>query len=478
MNQYLLDGGMILIVLLGAATQAFFPGGYWLMGTTILALSARMGLATSEKHGRLSYIGGLALWVLLQIGLGRMFPGPEVGRTLLLLEVLVVAAFPSLFWMVFLNGIGKNSRDVELLAASTERHKELKDRLDRMQAESAGLQVESDEWTHLFSVTKSVGEVIREEEMVEVVKETVHTHLKQPAYMLLIAHGDSLQVRAQEGFDENLLGGTSFTANSTTLAAWFARQKEPILLDDLRQDSRFSGSMFPFMAVMVLPMWIKETSLGVLLVFDERPHAFSRQDFTRTWILCNQLALGVGKALLYERVEELSITDGLTKLYRHRYFQERLDQELDRARRYGRPLTFLMADLDNFKKYNDTYGHPEGDALLFMVSRLMEEHFKRPALLARYGGEEFSVLLPETPIERAVEMAVGFRKALEERKPPAAGAAAPVTISIGVATFPLHAQIKRDLVARADLALYRAKAEGRNRVCCYEPGMEEQKSKA
>jgi diguanylate cyclase (GGDEF)-like protein len=469
---------MVLVILLGGFLQAFFPGGLWLMALTILGLSARMGLADGEKHGRLSFIGGLVFWVFLQTMLGRIFPDQAATRTLILLEVFVVAAFPALFWMVFLTGTQQNSRELEQFIQSGERQGELKQRLDRMEGESAGLQAESDEWTHLFSVTKSVGQVIREEEMIEVVKETVHTHLKHPAYLLLISHGGNLQVRAQEGFEENLLGGASFSSNSNTLAAWFARQKEPILVDDLRQDGRFPGSMFPFRAVMVLPMWIKETSLGILLVFDERTRAFSRQDFTRTWILCNQLALGVGKALLYERVEELSITDGLTKLYRHRYFQERLDQEMDRARRYGRTMTFLMCDLDHFKRYNDTYGHPEGDEMLKMVSRLMGEHFARPALLARYGGEEFAVLLPDTTRERAVELAVNFRKALESSAPPAAAARKPMTVSIGVASFPSDAQTKRDLVARADLALYRAKNEGRNRVCCYEASMEGQGAKA
>ena len=469
---------MVLLTLVGAAFQAYYPGGVWLMAATILALSARMGLAQNEKHGRLSFIGGLVFWVVLQTYLGRANPGKDVSTTMVLLEVFVVAAFPTLFWIVFLDGTQQNRDVAEAVSLSGDRQKELKDRLDRMQAESAGLQAESDEWTHLFSVTKSVGVVIREEEMVEVVKETVHTHLKHPAYMFLIAHGGSLQVRAQEGFDENMLRGATFSSGNNTLASWFARQKEPILVDDLRQDSRFPGSMFPFRAVMVLPMWIKETSLGILLVFNERSQAFSRQDFTRTWILCNQLALGVGKALLYERVEELSITDGLTKLFRHRYFQERLDQELDRARRYGRTLTFLMADLDHFKKYNDAHGHPEGDEMLVLASKLMGVHFPRPALLARYGGEEFGILVPEVTREKAVEMAVNFRKALESTHPPAAAAKSPMTVSIGCASFPADGQTKRDLVARADLALYRAKAEGRNRVCCYEPNMEGQKSKA
>src|SRR6185436_7851570 len=123
---------------------------------------------------------------------------------------------------------------------------------------------------------------------------------------------------------------------------------------------------------------------------------FTRQDYTRAGILARQLALGVGKMLLYSRIEELSITDGLTKLYRHRYFQERLDVELERARRYSRPLALIMGDLDEFKKFNDTWGHLEGDDVLKHASRVMEARFRRPAILARYGGEEFAILLPDT----------------------------------------------------------------------------------
>ena len=472
MKPFLLDMAMAGVIVVSAGLQVFFPGGLWLLAGAVIAISARMGLARDERHGRMAFIGGIFLWVILQIILSKMMPVPGVGRTLILIEVFVVAAFPALFWMMFLNGSQRNRQEAEAIESVQGRMKELQDRLDRMETESGGLQSESDEWTHLFSVTKSVGQVIREDDMVEVVKETVHTHLKHPAYMLWISHEGVLQLKGQEGFDDDLLADASFPVKSPTLASWFAHRREPILIDDLRQDARFQSEMFPFRAVMVLPMWIKENPLGVLLVFDERVRNFSRQDFTRTWILCNQLALGVGKALLYEKVEELSITDGLTKLYRHRYFQERLEQELERTRRYGRTMTFLMADLDYFKKYNDSYGHPEGDRMLFLVSRVMEEYFKKPALLARYGGEEFAVFLPDTPRERAVELASQFRKALAGTQPPAPGAKVPMTVSIGVASFPADAQTKRDLVARADLALYRAKAEGRNRVCCYEPSME------
>jgi diguanylate cyclase (GGDEF)-like protein len=131
----------------------------------------------------------------------------------------------------------------------------------------------------------------------------------------------------------------------------------------------------------------------------------------------------------------------------------------------------LIADIDHFKPYNDSYGHPDGDDVLKMVSRVMEEHFNRPAINARYGGEEFAMLLPDVPKESAIKQANHFREAFGSSHPPGHEERKPLTISVGVASFPADAQTRRDLISRADRALYRAKSEGRNRVNAWDPAL-------
>jgi diguanylate cyclase (GGDEF)-like protein len=166
------------------------------------------------------------------------------------------------------------------------------------------------------------------------------------------------------------------------------------------------------------------------------------------------------------RLEQLAITDGLTGLFNHRHFQERLAGEVERSHRTGHPLSLLMIDVDHFKHYNDQHGHPAGDQVLREMARILTEGRRLNDLVARYGGEEFTVLLVDTPCAAACGVAENLRAAVE-RHPFEHGGDQPggrLTISAGVATCPEHAQAAAALLQAADTALYRAKNGGRNQV--------------
>lgn len=179
-----------------------------------------------------------------------------------------------------------------------------------------------------------------------------------------------------------------------------------------------------------------------------------------------------------DQLGELALRDGLTGLYNHRYFQERLQAEVARARRYGHPLSLLFMDIDHFKSFNDRYGHPAGDRLLKQLAGLLMRdgrstdvvvRVRTTEVVARYGGEEFAVILPETSLERALVPAERIRQSVADRKFELAdGVEVSVTLSIGVASFPLGTEDVSSLILRADRALYRAKGLGRNRVCTYD----------
>lgn len=169
-----------------------------------------------------------------------------------------------------------------------------------------------------------------------------------------------------------------------------------------------------------------------------------------------------------EKLRDLSNRDGLTGLYNRRYLDETLEREWNRRRREGKPLHLIMLDVDHFKKYNDTYGHLAGDECLKSVSKLMQEHFRRASeFSARYGGEEFAVVLMESNKDDVLQMAEQFRKDLEAKAMPhkSNDAADVVTVSLGVAGIqPSQHGNPKDLIERADRALYKAKGAGRNRV--------------
>ena len=172
--------------------------------------------------------------------------------------------------------------------------------------------------------------------------------------------------------------------------------------------------------------------------------------------------------LANETLMELAVRDGLTGLFNLRHFRHILNEELSRAERYSRQLCLVMIDVDNFKNYNDTHGHPAGDEVLKTLAGILNKRLRDVDRSARYGGEEFLVLLPETDLEKGRTVAEDLRVQMEEypfrgRESQPFGK---VTISLGVAAFPQDGPDADTLIKVADDALYRAKNSGRNRVVC------------
>ncbi len=164
-----------------------------------------------------------------------------------------------------------------------------------------------------------------------------------------------------------------------------------------------------------------------------------------------------------EELEKRSVTDDLTGLYNREHLRQRLADEITRSVRYEQKFTAMMIDLDHFKNYNDTLGHPAGDELLRRMALTFQRVLRDPDYCARYGGEEFFVMLPQTPMAGAALVAERIRAAAEDAFG-GSGERAPVTVSIGVAEFPKHGQNVKALIEAADRALYGAKRKGRNRV--------------
>lgn len=165
-----------------------------------------------------------------------------------------------------------------------------------------------------------------------------------------------------------------------------------------------------------------------------------------------------------ERLNKLSIIDPLTSIYNRRYIMDKLKQELERAKRFSHPLSILMADIDHFKKVNDTFGHPAGDIVLKEIAMLLEQTTRAIDFVGRYGGEEFIVILPHTDSNGAMLVAEKVRKKIAETKFPKVGT---VTISIGAAVAIKTSTIKT-LVQQVDSALYMSKKSGRNRLTLHE----------
>ncbi|PIQ88323.1 MAG: hypothetical protein COV72_08430 [Candidatus Omnitrophica bacterium CG11_big_fil_rev_8_21_14_0_20_42_13] len=184
-------------------------------------------------------------------------------------------------------------------------------------------------------------------------------------------------------------------------------------------------------------------------------------------ILANQFALVRKRAELYQVMQELSITDNLTQVLVKRHCLERLKEEVLRCRHNNLFLSCVMIDVDNFKEYNDRLGHLIGDVVLVAVSSVIKENIRSIDLLGRFGGEEFILILPETDKQAALFAAERIRRAVEDNVIKAYDTVLRATISIGITSFPIDAQSDKDLMDKADRALYEAKNLGKNRVCLY-----------
>ena len=166
-------------------------------------------------------------------------------------------------------------------------------------------------------------------------------------------------------------------------------------------------------------------------------------------------------------LQELAVRDSLTGLYNRRYMDETLEREVSRARREGNPLSLVMLDIDYFKRVNDTYGHQVGDEVLKMLATILLADIRAEDVACRYGGEEFLILLPNMPLDTAMQRAQGWRKAVEELSVVLGNFNITFTISLGVAAYPEHGKTPDDLTRCADQALYRAKNQGRNQVTVF-----------
>jgi diguanylate cyclase (GGDEF)-like protein/PAS domain S-box-containing protein len=224
-----------------------------------------------------------------------------------------------------------------------------------------------------------------------------------------------------------------------------------------------------------VPLSVRGQLLGLL--YCEMPHstaspadvALASEQLAawRQWTasVAEYLALALSNLILRETLETQARHDPLTDLYNRRYMEEALEREMRRAERSRRPMGLIMLDLDYFKRYNDTLGHEAGDRLLVALANVLRSQVRAGDIVCRYGGEEFLIILPETTPELVVQRAEQLRRLVSAQlQDPSEGRVGPVTLSLGVAVYPLHGSSVSDLVRAADAALYRAKSRGRNRV--------------
>ncbi len=285
--------------------------------------------------------------------------------------------------------------------------------------------------------------------------------------LLLFEEGDVFIYPNREYTDESLEEFMNAMEETAVGYAWERRERKELGLvvfnEELKVEEAESKAKT---AHFHIPLTAQKKIMGTLLLSGPASPAFKRDTPAFLNLILNEITMVLDNARLYEAAKRLAITDGLTKIYNHRFFQELFEKEFKRSDRYGTVFSLIMLDIDFFKKINDTYGHLYGDEILKEMAELVKGCLRTMDLLARYGGEEFAVLLPETNLHEAVQTAERIRRAVEGFDFMASrGKGLKVTVSQGVTYYPSPGVTSRsDIVAKADSALYEAKESGRNRV--------------
>ncbi len=253
---------------------------------------------------------------------------------------------------------------------------------------------------------------------------------------------------------------------------WVVKTLQPLLVEDTKNDFRFdleknkADDSRIMRSMISVPLLVGHKAFGILRVDSVHERYFTTEHLRLLTTIGDLGAVAIENAHLYEKIEELAIHDSLTGLYLRRYLLERLGEEISRHLRHKAELSILMIDLDKFKEYNDQYGHTAGDIVLKTISYILLDTFKEPGqLVCRYGGEEFTIFLPDCPKNKAIGLAEELREKIFAQEIVLRKQKTHVSVSIGVASFPKDAGVKEELLERADEALYKAKNQGRNRVC-------------
>lgn len=298
---------------------------------------------------------------------------------------------------------------------------------------------------------------------------------KSMLYLIAQDTGE-LQMRAASGFQDARIQRVDLGRAQGYLARSIIRavgEREPLLLHHIPDESSETGcggspDLSSIRSAVIAPLILEGKTVGALSLSAMRPAAFTPADLRLLVSFATTTTAAIQNALLHAEVQKLALTDSLTGLYNRRGFYELGRHEMERARRFRRPLAAMMIDIDHFKLVNDTFGHAIGDQVLLALAGRLRASLREVDVLGRYGGEEFAILLPETDLFTASGVAERLRNYVTEpmplQLPHQAGAPLAITASFGIANSVTTTHDLSGLLERADMALYAAKRNGRNRI--------------
>jgi len=285
-----------------------------------------------------------------------------------------------------------------------------------------------------------------------------------------------LSIKCIKGLNEKLVEKLRLRSGQG-ISGFVFETGRPLLIENIEKDPRFQAhrrTRYKTKSFVSVPLTIHDRKIGVLNIADKvGGDVFDEADLKLLQTIASQACVALELSELHQKSEDLrrlSVTDPLTELYNRRYFQDRLTEEIQRAKRHSQSLCLIMLDIDNFKGYNDAHGHLVGDEALRVIAMILKNSVRSIDVVARYGGEEFAVILPMTEIAAARDIAERIRSGVASRFFPDRSTTleAKLSASLGIACFPGDSESLFELISNSDKALYLAKVSGKNLVAVFD----------
>jgi diguanylate cyclase (GGDEF)-like protein len=323
----------------------------------------------------------------------------------------------------------------------------------------------------LTDIVKTANSILEPRKVIELIMAKIQQLIPSEAWSMLMVDEEKQELTFELALGEKGRDVSSFRVKmGEGIAGWVAQTGKATIVNDTSRDPRFarrfdSQTQFQTRSILCAPLISRGRTIGVVQVINRRGGKFTQADLEVLLTLVEPCAIAIENAILFQRTEQLTITDDLTKLFNSRYLNLYISREIKRCKRHGIPLSVIFLDLDGFKGVNDAYGHLAGSRTLTEVGGILVEAVRESDILARYGGDEFVVVLPETPPSGALVIAERIRKAIESHSfLKDQGLEARISASFGIASYPDHALTPEGLIQKADQAMYRVKERDKNGI--------------
>lgn len=323
----------------------------------------------------------------------------------------------------------------------------------------------------ILSVAQVVVSSLELDEVLDNILSSAMAIIEMPAGSIALYDDQrgELELHAHAGLSPSFVAKDRWKVKPGGLTHRILEEGELFIIEDTADAPFFTNPLAVeegIRSLIAVPLKIQNKMVGILYVDDFAPRRYPEGRLRLLSILSSFASMSIDNARLHDKTRQLACTDGLTGLYNHRQFKQLFREEMARTIRYQKPLSLVMFDVDDFKKFNDTYGHPNGDKVLVAVAEILDTSLRECDTIFRYGGEEFIAILPEARIDEALVAAERARQRVEEET---AGclkniAGRGVTVSVGVASYPRDGQDVDSLLKATDDLLYQAKREGKNKV--------------